>query len=78
MIIPKSLGESMDKNSRRPAKKQDCKVKKEGQFLALPEKIDIGTTRIFKPSYEAKEAFVDVNDITPNLLLKVVRYMLKH
>ena len=79
IIIPKSLGESMDKNSRRPAKRADCKVKKEGQFLALPEKIDIGTsTRLFKPSYDSKEAYIDISDLTPTLLVKVCRYMLKH
>ena len=79
MIIPKSIGESIDKNCRRPAKKADCKVKKEGQFLALPEKIDIGmSTRIFKLSYESKEAYVDIADITPTLLVKICRYMLKH
>ena len=79
IIIPKSLGESMDKNSRRPAKKADCKVKKEGQFLALPEKIDIGSaTRTFKPSYDSKENYVDVADISASLLIKICRYMLKH
>ena len=79
VIIPKSLGESMDKNSRRPAKRADCKVKKEGQFIALTEKIDIGSsTHIFKSSYEAKEAYVDVSEIKPELLVKVCKYMLKH
>ena len=79
IIIPKALGESMDKNSRRPAKRSDCKVKKEGQFLALPEKIDMGTsTRLFKPSYDSKEAYVDIADLTPTLLVKICRYMLKH
>ncbi|MBE5915420.1 MAG: hypothetical protein E7273_01090 [Pseudobutyrivibrio ruminis] len=78
IIIPKSIGESMDKECRRPAKRADCKVKKEGQFLALPEKIDIGTTRIFKPTYESKETYIDILDLTPPLLVKVCRYMLKH
>ena len=78
IIIPKSIGESMDKSLRRPAKRHDCKVKKEGQFLALPSKIDIGSIRTFKPSYEAKEAYVDIADITPTLLVKICRYMLKH
>ena len=78
IIIPKSIGESMDKECRRPAKRADCKVKKEGQFLALPEKIDIGTTRTFKPTYESKETYIDILDLTPTLLVKVCRYMLKH
>lgn len=78
IIIPKSIGESMDKDCRRPAKRADCKVKKEGQFLALPEKIDIGTIRTFKPSYESKETYIDILDLTPTLLVKVCRYMLKH
>ena len=78
IIIPKSIGESMDKECRRPAKRADCKVKKEGQFLALPEKIDIGTTRTFKPTYESKETYIDIMDLTPPLLVKVCRYMLKH
>ena len=78
IIIPKSIGESMDKECRRPAKRADCKVKKEGQFLALPKKIDIGTTRIFKPTYESKETYIDILDLTPPLLVKVCRYMLKH
>ena len=78
IIIPKAIGESMDKSCRRPAKRSDCKIKKEGQFLALPEKLDVGTIRTFKPSYEAKEAYVDIADITPTLLVKICRYMLKH
>ena len=78
IIIPKSIGESMDKESRRPAKRADCKVKKEGQFLALPDKIDVGSIRTFKPSYDSKESYVDVADITPTLLVKICRYMLKH
>lgn len=79
MIIPKALGESMDKNLRRPAKRSDCKVKAEGKYLQLPDRIDIGTTtRIFKESYENKETFVSINDITDNLLIKITRYMLKH
>lgn len=79
MIIPKSIGESMDKSLRRPAKKADCKVKKTGSFLQLPEKLDVGaSTRIFKPSYDSKESYVDASDIKPDLLIKVARYMLKH
>lgn len=78
IIVPKSIGESMDKSLRRPAKRHDCKVKKEGQFLALPSKIDIGTTRTFKPTYESKETYIDILDLTPPLLVKVCRYMLKH
>ena len=78
IIIPKSIGESMDKECRRPAKRADCKVKKEGQFLALPEKIDIGNIHTFKPSYESKETYIDISDLTPTLLVKVCRYMLKH
>lgn len=78
IIIPKAIGESMDKALRRPAKRADCKVKKEGQFLALPEKLDIGTLRTFKPSFESKETYVDVADINATLLVKICRYMLKH
>ncbi len=79
MIIPKSLGESMDKSARRPAKRADCKVKAEGKYLQLPDKIDIGTSlRVFKESYESKEAFVSTSDITTDLLIKITRYMLKH
>ncbi len=79
MIIPKSLGESMDKSARRPAKRADCKVKAEGKYLQLPDRIDIGTSiRVFKESYESKEAFVSTSDITTDLLIKITRYMLKH
>ncbi len=79
IIIPKSIGESIDKNSRRPAKKSDCKVKSKDLFLQLPEKLDIGpSTRIFKPSFDSKEAFVSTKDIKPELLIKLTRYMLKH
>jgi len=78
IIIPRSIGESMDKDSRRPAKRSDCKVKKEGLFLALPQNIDVGSIRTFEPSYDSKETYVDVADISPTLLTKVCRYMLKH
>ncbi|MCR5581899.1 MAG: ribonuclease H-like domain-containing protein [Pseudobutyrivibrio sp.] len=79
IIIPKSIGESMDKASRRPAKRADCKVKKSGDFLQLPQKLDIGTTtRTFKPSYDSKETYIDVGDITPTILTSIAKYMLKH
>lgn len=79
IIIPKALGESMDKNNRRPAKKQDCKVKLNGKFVQIPEKLDIGTSiRSFKPSYDSKETYVNVDDLTPALLAKIAKYMLKH
>ena len=78
IIVPKSLGESIDKACRRPAKRADCKVKKTGSFLQLPGKIDIGSTRVFRTSYEAKEAYVDVDDISATLFTQITRFMLKH
>ncbi len=78
MIIPRSLGESMDKTNRRPATKAECKIKQNGLYLQLPDKIDVGTTKVFKPSYDSKQAYISVNDISEGLLSKIVKYMLKH
>ncbi len=79
IIIPKVLGESIDKSNRRPATRRDCKVASNGVFVTLPEKLDAGAgTRIFKTDYDSKESFVSVNDINENLLIKIIRYMLKH
>jgi uncharacterized protein YprB with RNaseH-like and TPR domain len=79
MIIPRSIGESMDKSLRRPATKRDCKVSQEATYLRIPDKVDIGTSiRIFKPDYDSKESYVNVSDIKEYLLIKITRYMLKH
>lgn len=78
MIIPRSLGESIDKSNRRPASRRDCKVSAEGTYVALPLGIDAGTTRVFKESYETKASYVAIDDIKPELLIKITRYMLKH
>lgn len=78
MIIPRSLGESMDKNSRRPATRRDCKVTLEGCFVSLPKGIDAGNTRVFKDDYDSKESYISVEDIKEEILIKIARYMLKH
>lgn len=78
MIIPKSLGENMDKNERKPASKKNCKVKKEGLYLQLPLKLEVQNKHIFKASFDAKEAYIDVNDISDDILIKITKYMLKH
>ena len=78
IIVPKSIGESIDKNCRRPAQKRDCKVSAEGTFLSLPHGIDVGNTRTFRESYESKESYISVEDIREDILLKITRYMLKH
>ena len=78
IIIPKSLGESMDKSLRRPATRKDCKVSAEGSYVALPHGIDVGNLRTFKETYDSKESFISVEDVTPTLMVKIARYMLKH
>ena len=79
IIIPKSIGESMDKSNRRPAARRDCKVALEGSFVSLPDKLDVGcNTRVFKPDYDSKEAFVNADDVSDLLLVKIAKYMLKH
>lgn len=78
IIIPKSLGESIDKSSRRPATRRDCKISAQGTYVALPKGIDAGNTRIFKETYDSKESYVSSQDITPGILEKIAKYMLKH
>jgi len=79
IIIPKSIGQSIDKDNKRPAKKSDCKVKKEGSFIQLPEKLEIsGGIHIFKPSYNSTESYIDSSEVTPAALISITRYMLKH
>ncbi|MBE5909711.1 ribonuclease H-like domain-containing protein [Pseudobutyrivibrio sp.] len=78
MIIPKAIGESIDKNNRRPASKKDCKVPLEGTFLQLPEKVDVSNKRIFKSDYASKDAFINIDDVEPEILVKILKYMLKH
>lgn len=78
IIVPKSIGESIDKSCRRPASRQDCKVSAEGSFVALPKGFDVGNTRVFKTDYSSKEAYVSVSDIREDILIKITRYMLKH
>ena len=79
MIIPKALGESIDKNNRRPAKRADCKVSLEGTFIQLPEKLELSNSiHIFKESYESKDAYVNVADVSEALLIRIAKYMLKH
>ena len=79
IIVPKSIGESIDKNCRRPAQRRDCKVAAEGNFLRLPDRLDIGTSiRTFRPSYESKESYISVEDIKEDILIKITRFMLKH
>ncbi|SDB08917.1 hypothetical protein SAMN02910298_00372 [Pseudobutyrivibrio sp. YE44] len=78
IIIPRSLGESMDKSNRRPATRKECKVVAEGSYVSLPKGIDVGSTRTFKASYESKEAYISVSDIKEDIIIKITRYMLKH
>lgn len=79
IIVPKSIGESIDKSCRRPAQRRDCKVAAEGTFLRLPQGIDVGPfIRTFREAYESKESFVAEPDIKEDLLIKITRYMLKH
>lgn len=78
IIVPKSLGESIDKSCRRPATRKDCKVAAEGTYVLLPKGIDVGNTRIFKTDYDSKESYISVEDIREDILLKITRYMLKH
>ena len=37
-----------------------------------------GNLRTFKETYDSKESFISVEDITPTLMVKIARYMLKH
>lgn len=78
IIIPRSLGESIDKTNRRPATKKDCKVSCEAVFLQLPDKLEVGNKRIFKPDYDSKASFIVIDDINNDILIKIARYMLKH
>ncbi len=79
IIIPKSIGESMDKSNRRPASRKDCKVSLDGAFVALPHSLQVPpSTRLFKTSYDSKEAFVTTEDASETLLIQIVKYMLKH
>jgi hypothetical protein len=79
IIVPKSIGESIDKNCRRPAQRRDCKVSAEGTFLRLPDRLEISPSiRTFRPSYESKESYISVEDIKEDIFVKITRYMLKH
>ncbi len=78
IIIPRSLGESIDKSERRPATRKECKVMAAGTYVSLPKGIDAGSVRVFKTSYDSKETFLSVSDITEVILIKITRYMLKH
>ncbi|MCR4831551.1 MAG: ribonuclease H-like domain-containing protein [Pseudobutyrivibrio sp.] len=79
MIVPKSIGESMDKSCRRPATRRDCKVASEDLFLPLPGQIDIPESKhLFYEEYGSKQSYISVKDIDSNVLVKIIRYMLKH
>jgi hypothetical protein len=79
MIIPKSIGASMDKNSRRPATRRDCKIQKEDLYLRLPDKLEVSPAiHIFRPDYDSKESYIPISEIRKEILLKIAKYMLKH
>ena len=79
IIIPKSIGGSVDKSNRRPATKRDCKVELTSDFIQLPEKLDIGTKiKLFKSDYDSKEAFIQPDDLSPAIATKILKYMFKH
>lgn len=77
-IIPRSLGESIDKNCRRPATRRDCMVSATGTYLPLPGQVNVGGTRIFKEDYDSKQTYIALSDIREGILIKITRYMLKH
>lgn len=79
IIVPKVLTSSMDKSYYRPAGKKDCKVSLNSTFIQVPEKIDFGKNyKFFKKDYDAEEFFIDINEIAPELIIKIFKYMLKH
>ena len=79
IIVPKSIGESMDKSCRRPATRRDCKVASEDIFLPLPGQIQLPESKhIFYKEYGDKKAYLSVKEIDSNVLVKIARYMLKH
>ena len=79
IIVPKSIGESIDKACRRPAKKADCKVKTTDIFVAIPGQIEIPESiHQFYEKYGDKKPYVLAKDITPTILSKITRFMLKH
>ena len=79
IIVPKSIGESMDKSCRRPATRRDCKVASEDLYLPLPGQLDLPESkRLFYKEYGDKQSFLSVKDIDAAILVKITRYMLKH
>ncbi|MCR4695013.1 MAG: ribonuclease H-like domain-containing protein [Pseudobutyrivibrio sp.] len=79
IIIPKSLGASVDPSNRRPASKSDCKVKKDGDFIQIPNHVDVGNkARTFRKDYSDDENFLSIEDIDPGQIKKILTYMLKH
>lgn len=79
IIIPKSIGQAISKESRRNATKKDCKVAKEGKFVRLPDKMKLAAKyHIFKTDYDSKESYLLIDDISDGLLIEIARFMLKH
>ncbi len=76
IIVPKSIGTSIDKNQRENAKKENCRVKFEGQFIpvtnekkwnALPESTR-KNTNLFKENHLSKEAYIRLEDLNDEIL----------
>ena len=79
MIVPKSIGVSIDPSNRRNATKADCKVKKEDVFVRLPDRfVAPAGMRVFKADYKSKELYVAASDFTEGLSEKIINFMLKH
>ena len=79
IIVPKQIAGSIDNDSKVKAKKENCKVSLEDEFVKIPIHLPLTSDiRSFRHEYKDKDCYILLNDINDQILLDLIRYTIKH
>ncbi len=80
IVIPKVLGESIDRSRKVKATKKNCYIKKDDIFVRLPDKmVPDCNAPLFQPEYASDELYADAKTITddPAIIAEMIQFLLQ-
>lgn len=79
IIIPKQIASNDIKKHNKAATKENCKIKKEGTFVRIPASLVLpDNIHIFKPCYDSKVAYIQLSDLTDEIIAIILKFIIKH